>query len=179
MSLLTTTLTADVIRIVSRGDIQQSGTGVITSNELATRQESMTTGAITLDADNQVAVFAANNAFTSGTVSFTNNQALSIGTVSALLATGKAPAFTATSGITTDAGDVSVIVNNDSLTIGEMSGGEDINAGAGSVSLNAAGVIEQAIQSSSQQTSNCWERGRSLFHSQIRLGFWLPMLMVI
>lgn len=140
---LDNTVTGDVVRLVSQGDITQGMGDIITANELAARQESTTAGEISLGETNAVATFAAVNEFTSGAITFNNGQAIAIGTVAALGATAKAPAFTQTAGVTTDNGNVTLTVDGAGLTIG-TSAGEDLSAGTGTVSITAAGVVEEA-----------------------------------
>lgn len=141
--LLDNTVTGDVVRLVSQGNVTQGSGDIVTANELAVRQESTTSGDITLGEANQVATFAAENLFDTGATTFTNDQALVIGTVAGLDANSKAPAFSETVGISTNNGDVTLTINGAGLTIGSAAG-EDIDADSATVSISASGVTEES-----------------------------------
>lgn len=141
--LLNNTVTGDVVRLVSQGNVTQGSGDIVTANELAVRQASTTSGDITLGESNAVSTFASENLFDSGETTFTNDQALVIGTVAGLDANSKAPAFTETVGVTTDNGDVTLTINGAALTIGSTAG-EDIDVGSATVSISASGVIEDS-----------------------------------
>src|SRR5207253_2510157 len=111
-------------RFVAKGDITQTAAGIITADELGIRQESAAGGDITLTENNDVNTFAANNAFAGGTISFLDTDDLTIGSVSA----SPDALFSATSGVTTNNGDITVTSTD--LTINQA-----VAAGTGNVLL--------------------------------------------
>ena len=127
--------TADV-RLVADGNISQGADGQITANELGVRQENAAAGNVTLDNNaNDVDVLAADNAFATGTVVFRDSDGVTVGAV-ATQTIGNA-AFAATSGVTTNNGDVLLDVD------GALQIDEAINVGGADVRLVADGDITQ------------------------------------
>ena len=127
--------TADV-RLAADGNITQSAAGTITADELGVRQQSAAGGNITLDDANDVNTLAASNAFAGGTITFNDVDGLTVGTVATQ--TIGLVTFAATTGLTTNNGDV--LVNADgALTINSA-----INAGTADVRLTADGNITQS-----------------------------------
>ena len=127
--------TADV-RLAADGNITQSATGTITADELGVRQQSAVAGSITLDDANDVNTLAASNAFAGGTITFNDVDSLTIGTVATQ--TIGLVTFAATTGLTTNDGDVLVNANG-ALTINSA-----IDAGTADVMLAADGNITQS-----------------------------------
>ena len=126
--------TADV-RLVADGDVSQGASGQITANELGVRQEAAA-GNITLDNNNNdVDVFAANNAAAAGTVALRDNDGVTVGAVAGQTS-GNAN-FTATAGVSTNNGDILLDVD------GAIQLDEAINAGTADVRLVGDGNIAQ------------------------------------
>ena len=133
-----------ITRLVSNGSITQDTDGLITADSLGVRQESAAAGAnIDLCEANVIDnVFAANNASTTGFISFRSTQSFTTGTVAAV--TG----FTESVGVTTQGGSIA-LRSGGTLTIADSDGGSnDLDAAAtGAISLIGATdvVLNEAL----------------------------------
>jgi hypothetical protein len=121
--------TGATVRISAAGSITEAAAATITAATLGTRT---TSGNIVLTEANDVITFAANDAAASQAVKFRDANAFSVGSVS-----GNA-FFTATTGVATSNGDVSL---KSGTTLGIN---ESINAGTATVRLAAGGSITEA-----------------------------------
>jgi hypothetical protein len=147
IDVLNVGLVSDV-RLVGNGNITQAAAGTITANDLGIRQQNAVTGNVTLTANNDVDVFAVNNAAAGGTVSFTDTDDLTIGAVAA------SGTFLATSGITTNDGNLllnaggALTINQaiDVLNVGAtadarfVANGAITQAAAGTIAANELGI---------------------------------------
>ncbi|MFN0054364.1 MAG: beta strand repeat-containing protein [Planctomycetales bacterium] len=125
---------AGTARFVADGDITQGASGAITAASVGIRQESATSGNIILtNAGNDVNTLAAANAAPGGEFRFQDADDLTIGAVSA----SSDALFAATSGVSTNNGDV-LLNANGPLTINEA-----LAAGTGTARLVADGDITQ------------------------------------
>ena len=127
--------TADV-RLIGNGNITQSGTGLITANELSVRnEESAVAGNIALGEANNVDEFSAVNTGANGTVAFRSTRNLAVGAATAI--TSNSISFDAVAGSTTASGDA-LIQSDGSLFLDEA-----ISVAAGTVRLIGHGDIHQ------------------------------------
>src|SRR5437762_1488784 len=106
---------------------------------LASELQLLGTGTVHLDdSGNNVATLAAS---TSGPISYTDSNALVVGTVTDTAMTPN----TATHGITSNNSDVKLTVLAGGLTIGAVAdaGADDITLGSGNLTLNVVGAVTQ------------------------------------
>src|SRR5207253_425851 len=128
------TLGAGSLTLNVTGNITQTAGNVITAAGL----QLLGSGSVHLDEPaNNVATLAAGY---SGTISYTDANSLTVGTVTD---TAMSPSAT-TSGITSSGNDVKLTVLTGGLTIGEGAvSTDDITLGAGNLTLNVTGNITQ------------------------------------
>ncbi|MDB5341692.1 MAG: hypothetical protein JWP89_69 [Schlesneria sp.] len=112
------------------GGVSQSAAGTITADKLGVRNAS--TGNITLDQGNNVATIAANNTAANGTITYHDTNAVAIGSV-----TADGTLFTATNGMATSAGDVTI------TAAGTVTLDQSIAAAGATVRISAAGSITE------------------------------------
>ncbi|MEZ6122903.1 MAG: autotransporter-associated beta strand repeat-containing protein [Planctomycetaceae bacterium] len=107
--------TADV-RVVTDGTMVQSATGTITAGKLGIRQQGLSGDVLLGSAPNDVDVIAVSNVAEGGSVTFFDADDLTVASV-ADQQIGNLT-FTATTGVDTNAGDISITAEND-LTVTE------------------------------------------------------------
>ena len=139
------------VRLIANGDIQQDAVGTITANELGVTQAGIAIDGNDLDANgtydihlcftNTVDVLGTSNAFAGGEVSFSNTQALIVGTIEAQTIDGVT--FSGETGLISNDGDVFVnsagsLLIDQALTAGTANARLIV---AGDLLQNATGII--------------------------------------
>lgn len=120
------------VRLMTKGSVTQSSSGIIIADELGIRQSSGSSGDIRLFSGNDVNFFAVENDFDGGEIEFADIDELTIRSVSSQ--TVGTLTFAATEGILARGGDVYVRAAGDLIilkTIASVNGVEDNTAASG------------------------------------------------
>ena len=128
--------TAD-IRIIADGDISQTATGIVTGDQFGVRQQSTAGGHVLLSGNNDVNTLAVSNVFNGGSVTFTDVDGFTIGTVEGQIHDGVL--FVETQGITLTNGNLRL---NASGTSADLTIDQAINTGSGHITLLAGDDID-------------------------------------
>ena len=124
------------IRIVANGNVTQAAATTITAAALGVRQVAIAAGNVLLGENNDVDQLAVSNAANNGTLLFRDADGVNLSSVA------DSGPFLATDGVTTNDGDVKLIVGDiagENLTIDNV-----VNLGAGDLFLDVAGNVTQA-----------------------------------
>ena len=130
--------TTGIVRITAPGGTV-SETGTITAGSLGVRA----LGPVTLNGANNVATVAGTVTGVGNAFSYNDADALTIGSVAALVAPPLA--FAAVDGVSTNNGAVTVTTTNGTLTVSNTAAALDVNAGTGTVSLTSGGTNNLTI----------------------------------